>query len=327
MDIFGIIGSLYLLYIFSYAILLLISDCDVRLLFASIFGRRKLNKFKDKVVWVTGASSGIGEHITKSFAEYGAKLVLTARNETELERVKRLCCDNGKLSEEDVLILPMDVTDVSKHQAAFEKVLQHFNQLDILINNAGRSQRAIWENIELPVDKEMFELNVFSNLSLSRIVMKYFLERKKGHIALTSSIAGIIPVPFSATYSGTKFALHGYYGSLRREKITSRIGITILCPGPVVSNLLPACFTEKAGETYGESHKTTDSRMTGERCAFLCLVAIANNLPEVWMAKFPLMLLTYFSVYCPNVSLWMLKKLGLNAIQRLRDQRVTVQQS
>lgn len=77
-----------------------------------------------------------------------------------------------------------------------------------MINNAGRSQRAIWENIELPVDKEMFELNVFSNLSLSRIVMKYFLERKKGHIALTSSIAGIIPVPFSATYSGTKFALH-----------------------------------------------------------------------------------------------------------------------
>ena len=118
----------------------------------------------------------------------------------------------------------------------------------------------------------MFELNVFSNISLSRIAVKYFLEQDKaGHIVLTSSIAGLIPAPFSPTYSATKFALHvsisisnylrpsnmfqrmsiyfqGYYGSLYMEKLRNKIKVTVLCPGPVRSNLLPACFTGKSGE-------------------------------------------------------------------------------
>ncbi|XP_065201278.1 dehydrogenase/reductase SDR family member 7 [Planococcus citri] len=325
MDIFSAIGAAFLLYVFSYTAILLVSDCDVRLLFASIFGRRKLREFKGKVVWITGASSGIGEYIAVALASHGAKLVLTARNEVELQRVKTRCLESGKLSPEDVLVLPMDITDVSRHQSSFDKVLQHFNQVDILINNAGRSQRATWEQIELQVDREMFELNVFSNVNLSRMVSKYFLEGKGGHIVLTSSIAGLMPVPFSPTYSATKFALHGYYGSLFREKAGKNIKVTILCPGPVFSNLLPACFTNVAGEKFGETHSSNDSRMTTERCAFLSIIAIANNLYEVWMAKFPLLFITYLGVYCPNFSLWMFKRVGTNMVQRLRDNRVTVQ--
>ena len=81
-------------------------------------------------------------------------------------------------------------------------------QLDILINNAGRSQRANWEDIELAVDKEMFDLNVFSVVALSRIVVHYFQKRKEGHIVVTSSLAGVKAVPFSGSYTGAKYALH-----------------------------------------------------------------------------------------------------------------------
>ncbi|KAK7595165.1 hypothetical protein V9T40_001598 [Parthenolecanium corni] len=327
MDIFSVTGIGFLLYLVSYAVILMIADCDAQLFFATIFGRRKLAKFKDKVIWITGASSGIGEHIARLAAHYGAKLILTARNEAELERVKRLCIEEGKVSEDDVLVLPLDITDISKHQSAFDKVIQRFGHLDILVNNAGRSQRATWENIDVQVDRDMFELNVFSNVSLSRLVAKHFLQRNEGHLAVTSSIAGVLTTPFSPTYCGTKFALHGYYGSFFKEKVESNVGVTLLCPGPVVSNLLPACFTDKPGEKFGESHTANDSRMTGERCAYLSLIAIANDLQEVWMAKFPVILLTYFSVYCPNISLWMYKRIGNRAMQRLRDQRETVRNS
>lgn len=102
----------------------------------------------------------------------------------------------------------MDVTDLESHQKHFDHAVRHFGTIDILFNNASRSQRAMWEEIELSVDKEMFELNVFGIINLTRIAVKYFNQKGSGHVAATSSIAGVLGVPYSATYSGTKFALH-----------------------------------------------------------------------------------------------------------------------
>lgn len=150
--------------------------------------------------------------------------------------------------------------------------------MDILVNNAGRSQRAKWENIELSVDKEMFDLNVFSTIALSRLVAKYFFQMDEGHFVINSSIAGITAVPFSATYCASKYSLHvnilisliinfkqykhnsliikniynfymqAYFESLSIEKISKNIFITIVCPGPVETNFLAESFTEKSGE-------------------------------------------------------------------------------
>lgn len=103
----------------------------------------------------------------------------------------------------------MDVLDKEMHEKLFQDAVKYFGHVDILVNNAGRSQRANWENIEQAVDYQMFDLNVHAVISLTRVAVKYFLANNiKGHVAVTSSLAGIIGVPFSGTYTGTKHAIH-----------------------------------------------------------------------------------------------------------------------
>lgn len=114
----------------------------------------------------------------------------------------------GKLIKTDILVLPLDVSDIKSHQGLFDEVIEAFGNLDILVNNAGRSQRAIWEDIEIEVDRNLFELNVFGMINLSRIAVKYFLSKGQGHIAVTSSTAGIIGAPFSGSYTASKHAIH-----------------------------------------------------------------------------------------------------------------------
>ncbi|BES94029.1 KR domain [Nesidiocoris tenuis] len=189
-----------------YIIFLLASDSDLALWYADHFGRR-LTEFNGKVVWITGASSGIGEFLAVELAKHGAKLALTARSVLNLERVKGRCIESG-LRADEVLILPADVTVVAKHDELLARVITHFGKLDILVNNAGRSQRAVWENIQMDVDAELFGLNVFSIVSLSRLAVKYFLKVGKGHLVVTSSLAGVIGAPFSGTYTASKHALH-----------------------------------------------------------------------------------------------------------------------
>lgn len=208
-------------------------------------------RLKGKVVFITGASSGIGEHIAIALAKCGVKLVLTARREQELERVKTKCLakSKGLLQPNDILTIAMDVLDVEMHSKHFYDAVNHFGQVDILVNNAGRSQRATWEDIESSVHHQMFDLNVHAVISLSQVAVKYFQSKKmSGHIAVTSSIAGIVGVPFSGTYCGTKHAVHGYFNSLRNEKMGKDLTVTLLCPGPTATNFLAQSFTETAGQ-------------------------------------------------------------------------------
>ncbi|CAH0384885.1 unnamed protein product [Bemisia tabaci] len=326
MGVFEWIGLGYVSYLFLYAVFLCLSDCDLGLLLATKFGKG-IGKFNKKVVWITGASSGIGEHLALVLAKAGAKLVLSARSETNLERVKQKCLGADGITSEDILIIPMDVTDFSQHQQHFNKVLSHFGQLDILVNNAGRSQRASWEDIQLDVDKQMFDLNVFGTISLSRIAARYFLDRGSGHIAVTSSIAGVLGAPFSGSYTATKHAIHGYFNSLRREKLGTNLVITLLCPGPTFSNFLAESFTDKPGEKFGQPQSATDRRMTTERCAYLSAIAIANELNEVWMGLFPLLPLVYIAVYCPVITNSLGRFVGASALQKLRDTKVAVDES
>ena len=180
-------------------------------------------------------------------AKHGVKLALISRRGGELNRVKNICLQWG-LSDHDVLIVPFDITRVSEHQMLFDRIVKHFGTIDIVVNNAGRSQRAVWENIELEVDQQMFALNVFSVINFSRIAAKYFLNRGYGHIAVVSSLAGIFAAPFSASYTASKHAIHGYFNSLRLEKLNKNLDVTLFCPGPTFTNFLAESFTETNGQ-------------------------------------------------------------------------------
>lgn len=166
---------------------------------------------RGKVVWITGASSGIGKSTALALAKHGVKLCISARRLTELEKLRDECIavSKSQLVASDILVLQMDMLEVDRHKNHFDKVISHFGKLDVLLNNAGRSQRAKWHEIELTVDKEVFDLDVFSVINLSRIALRYFLENGiKGHLAVTSSVAGLIPATGSPSYTGAKYAIN-----------------------------------------------------------------------------------------------------------------------
>lgn len=143
---------------------------------------------------------------SNSLYSFNIQLLLQQSNKLITKPLTALSGD--QLKDGDILVLQMDVLDYDSHKRHFDHAVRHFGTVDILINNAGRSQRALWEDIDLTVDRQMFDLNVFATLNLSRIAVRYFNTKGTGQIAVTSSVAGLIPAPFSATYIGSKFAIH-----------------------------------------------------------------------------------------------------------------------
>ncbi|XP_076671706.1 dehydrogenase/reductase SDR family member 7 [Andrena cerasifolii] len=327
MDLLAIVGLAVLLYYLVYLICPWFLDCDLNLAIHEKFGK-PISSLKGKVVWITGASSGIGEYLAYVLGSAGCKLILTARRKDELERVKANCLQrNGDLKDSDVEVLPLDICEINRHETLFKQIISSFGKLDILVNNAGRSQRAKWENIDISVDKEMFELNVFSQIALSRLVAKYFLQMGEGHMVVTSSLAGVGAVPFSGTYCATKHALHGYFNTFCMEKVGTNVACTLVCPGPVQSNLLSECYTEKPGEKYGERmQENSENKVGTERCATLMGIAIANKIHEVWISKPLILQILYMKIYYPNVGAWILKTLGPRFLQRLRDDSAMLKQ-
>lgn len=279
-------------------------DCDLYLSFLDYFcsGPAYTNHLRGQVVWITGASSGIGEYIAYQFAKLGCKLVLSGTNESRLADVKTKCLsENPNLSSADVMCLSFDITDFSAHKSSMEKVLASFKQIDILVNNAGRSQRASFEKIDILVDEDMFKVNVFGPVNLTRCVVNHWIRtNQKGHVVVTSSVAGIAPAPFSCTYSGTKYALHGYFETLRIEA-HKYVKVTLLCPGPVFSRILETAFTGEPGVIVNQSHKPDSRRMSTERCAKLCLTAIANRVSVAWISIQPILTACYANQYVPGL--------------------------
>lgn len=351
MFFFSLIGILFFTYYLICILLWVVLDSDVELFVKSLVGKRIsefdpdfgefpeprcyfylhyhriiLSPISDslagKVVWVTGASSGIGRGLAVTLAKHGVKLVLSARRGAELEMVKQQCiqASNNVLTVNDILVVQMDMLQVDKHQRYFDMVLQHFGRLDILVNNAGRSQRALWQDIDLKVDKDLFDLDVFSVVNLTRIVVRYFLAAKiDGHVAVTSSTAGLVPAPNSASYTGAKHSIHGYFQALKVEQ--PALGVTIFCPGPTFSNFLQEAFTDKDNEKLGSDVQPNDRRMAAERCGELFALALANRTLLSFVGCFPIPLLVQLSIHFPNVKNWILGMISPATLQRLRDSR------
>jgi len=303
--------------------LIFISDCDLTLKLVEKFGT-PTSSLKGKVVWIIGASTGIGEYLAYELVANGAKVILSGRREKELNQVKEQCIVIGRkngLEETDILLLPLDVSQIEYHQKHFDQILNHFGTLYILVNNAGRSQRAEWQEIEMKLDREMFDVNVFGLLSLSRTVLPHFLAKKNGHIVVTSSVCGKVGAPFSATYNATKHALHGYFETARTELYPKGVAVTMLLPGPVFSDLLTACATSKHGEKLGNKMNENDRRMKTDRCAHLCAVAIANKLDEAWISINPVLFLLYVAQYAPSFARSYFARFGVRQAMKLRDGR------
>ncbi len=188
--------------------------------------------FKDKRVWITGASSGIGEYLAYALNEEGAQLILSSRKVEELERVKNRC-----KKPDAVYILPLDVSDFEAIPIAVEKAITSFGAIDILINNAGISQRELALKTGLSVDRKIMDVNYFGTIALTKAVCPHMQSRHSGQIVVISSVMGKIGAPYRSAYAASKHALHGFFDSLRAELYPDGIQISLICPGYVHTNV------------------------------------------------------------------------------------------
>lgn len=188
--------------------------------------RASMGHYTGKVVWITGASSGIGEALAYELARRGAQLVLSARRVEQLEQVCERCEHPDRH-----MILPLDLTDPASLAIAAEQVVERFGQIDVLLNNGGISQRGTATETVIDVDRRIMEVNYMGTVGLTKAVLPSMLARGQGQIVVISSVAGKIGTPLRSAYSASKHALHGFFDCLRAEVHDRGLRVTMICPG------------------------------------------------------------------------------------------------
>lgn len=296
----------------------IVADADFTLLWAALVGHRPETKLKGLVVWVTGASSGIGEELAYQLAKCGSRLVLSARREDELNRVKRRCLESSDLEDGDILVLPLDLLERKSHEEKTQTVIQYFGHIDVLINNGGRSQRSLCLETSVDVYQALMELNFLGTVSITKQVLPHMTQRGTGSIVTVSSVVGIAGAPLATGYSASKHALQGFFNSLRTELTDCpRILISTVCPGPVQSQIVNNAFTEELNKpvaTVGNQ----EHKMPTSRCVRLMLVGIANSVKEMWIAQQPFLLFYYAWQYAPTFAWSITNLLGRKRVQNFK---------
>ncbi|MEZ0538757.1 SDR family oxidoreductase [Fibrella arboris] len=236
------------------------------------------SSFKQKVAWVTGASSGIGEALAISLARQGARLVLSARRPDELDRV---ALATG-LPDSQLLILPLDVTADELLPGYVAAVLARFGQIDYLFLNAGITQRSFAIDTDLAVYRRLMDVNFFGAIALVQVVLPAMLAQKSGHFVVTSSVFGKIGVKQRTGYCASKHALHGYFDALRAEVAAAGLQVTMVCPGYIRTPISTSALTAQGGN-YGKSDKHQEQGMPANKCASKMLTAVAAGREEVYI--------------------------------------------
>lgn len=201
--------------------------------------------FQDKVIWITGASSGIGEALSYALHDRGARLIISSRREEALASVKNNCSGNP----EDIHILPLDLTDTGTLDDKARQALDHYGHIDYLFNNGGISQRSLAVDTNLEVVRQVMEVNFFGSVALTKAVLPAMIEREGGHIVVTSSVMGKFGTRLRSSYAASKHALHGYFDCLRQEVHEHDITVTLVCPGFIRTDI-----TKNALEGEGSKH-------------------------------------------------------------------------
>jgi dehydrogenase/reductase SDR family protein 7B len=235
-----------------------------------------MNKTLDKkVIWLTGASSGIGEALATSLSTHSCKLILSARNAAQLERVKR-CCENG---DNNVIILPMDLSKSDELLSKVQEAWSYFGKIDVVIHNAGIAVRDLAVNTCMEMDRRVMEINYFGPMLLTKYLLPFMLQRKNGHIVAISSLSGKYGVPRLSAYAASKHALHGYFDSLRTEVASQNIRVTTVVPGFIRTPLGDHAFDGK-GEAYVGKITANEKGMEAEACARKIIQAITAEKNE-----------------------------------------------
>lgn len=230
---------------------------------------------KDKVVIVTGASSGIGKATALHFAKSGAKVVLAAR---KLEKLQS-CAREIEAMKAEVLTVQTDVSIESDCENLINKTVDQFGRIDILVNNAGISMRAILQDMELSVIKNVMNINFWGTVFCTKYALPYIL-KQKGSIVGVSSIAGYLGLPARSGYSASKFAMHGFLEAVRTENLANDLHVLIACPGFTASNIRNSALTAD-GSQQGKSPREEGKMMSAEEVAAKIYQAVIKRKQKI----------------------------------------------
>lgn len=232
-----------------------------------------------RVVWITGASAGIGAALARAYARAGAALVLSARRVEALEAVRAQCLGLGAA---DAAVVPLDLARPDGHAAAVDRVVADFGRIDLLVNNGGISQRSLARDTVLDVDRRLMDVNFVGTVSLTKAVLPVMTRQRGGHIAVVTSLVGHIGTPKRSAYAASKHALHGFFDSLRAEVWRDDIAVTLVCPGFVRTDV---SLNALAGD--GRPHATMDrgqaNGMDPDVCARKIRRGLERRRAEVWV--------------------------------------------
>lgn len=250
----------------------------------------KLNlmaRFENKTVWITGASSGIGEACAYLFAKEKANLILTASRTEALGKTQEKCIALGATCK----ILPYDLSVMEGIPTLVEDAMKCFGGIDVLFNNAGISQRGLSGDTLFEVEKRIMDINFFAPIWITKLVLPSMLKNHSGTIAVTSSIAGKFGFPLRSAYSASKHALYGYFETLHAEYYNRNIRVVMVCPGWVNTNI-----SINALEGNGKKHGLLDSGqakgISAEKAAKKIVNAIYKQKPEVLVGGKELIMIT-----------------------------------
>lgn len=252
----------------------------------------------NSVVWITGASSGIGEALAHACATKGATLILSARRETELVRVKQDCMRLSGAPENRIHILTLDLANAGEMTAKVEAALQLAGGVDVMIHNGGISQRSLAKDTLLEVDRRVMEIDYFGTVALTKALLPTMLQRKKGRFVVISSLVGMFGTPMRSGYSAAKHALHGFFDSLRAELWQDNIKVTMVCPGFIKTNVSVNAVTGD-GSAQGIMDDAQANGMSAEDCARRILRAIEADKLELYVGGGREILGVYLKRYVP----------------------------
>ncbi len=261
--------------------------------------------FSNKIVWITGASSGIGKALAMELSKQNVKLILSSRNENALNQVKNECENSSTIK-----ILPLNLEDYTNLFLKVEEALLLFGSVDVLFNNGGISQRSLAKDTFIEVDKRIMDINYLGTVALTKALLPHFIKKNNGYFVVTTSIVGKIGTPLRSSYAASKHALHGFFDSLRAEVYPNNIKVTLACPGFVQTNVSLNALTGD-GTPQDKMDSATKNGLTSEAFAKLLLKAVKREKQEIYIGGFKEKLGVFTKRFFPKILSTMIRKMAV----------------
>ena len=267
--------------------------------------------FKDKVILITGASSGIGASMAKEFLKMGAHVIACARRTAKLQELKYNYTFSDRYT-----VLPLDITDSSSIENAMQK-LEKLDRLDLVVHNAGIAQKGMVIENQMEIDRQIMETNYFGTVALTKALMPKFLKQGHGWFAVVSSFAGVMGIPGRSAYAASKHALHGFFESLQAENMNCNLDLSFVIPGFINTEITAKGLCGN-GKPFGRVETSHRLGMTADDCARDTIKGLLKRRHRIVVGKFEVYLL-WINRISPRISRYIIKSHPMRKIRNIKS--------